>query len=117
MGDQFFFGCRRPVAGDDERDRGLAPLLMGDADYGAFENRSMLEEAVFDLRAADVLAPGDQNSVASSLHVNVALPVDGPHVRGAQLPRGDQRSHHLQAGLRIVHPHKGKGCTAPHPRA
>src|ERR1700674_5125980 len=52
--DELVLGRCHALAQNDQRLRGLAPLLAGHADHGALQHGGVLVERVFDLRRADV---------------------------------------------------------------
>jgi len=69
--DQLFFGRGFGFAREDQGDGRLAPFLVGDSYDRAFEHCGMLVEAVFDLRARNILATGNDHVFLAVDYVNV----------------------------------------------
>ena len=68
----------------DERDRNLAPFLVGRRDHGHFEHRGVARQRILDLDRRDVLAAGDDDVLRAVAQRDVAVGEHDAEVAGAE---------------------------------
>lgn len=94
---QLAIGDTLSRADGDERDRNLAPMLVGLCDNRALHYVVMLDHDLLDLNGADVLATGDDQVLLAVTELDLAIEVDHTQVTGVKpaIPEG-------LAGCRVV---------------
>src|SRR2546426_1075019 len=80
-----------PGLQDDIRVRGLAPLLVRQADDCRFLHRWMPQEDAFDLQARDVLSPADDHVLDAITDLDVTVWMQHCRVTGVE----PTVAHHL----------------------
>ena len=88
-GAEIGFGGGGAGAEDDEGVRGLAPLLVGQADDGGLLDGGVAEERGLDLDGGDVLAAADDDVLHAIADLDVAVGVDDGGVAAVEEAAGE----------------------------